>query len=175
MNEEKESRKKNAYGLTDKEFEFLNAYVNVTNFNVAEAMKQAGYAYASDNDARRHGRVILAKSNAKRRLSELLKEREHTIASDSLAVLEKLKELAFPKPNSDIPITITLRALELLGKHHQMFTERQIIETKNDAGEIAKALFKKSFQEEHPDRVDNNLVEFPMEATNNEILTEDSE
>lgn len=121
--------------LTTKQELFVNAYLGAANGNASEAARQAGYATPGPE-----GHRLLKNAEIAARVSQRLEE--SAISADQ--VLQELASVAMApwhdfvevtgraksgeatKVRSDIASKV--KALELLGKHHQLFTEKQTID-----------------------------------------------
>jgi phage terminase small subunit len=124
--------------LTDRQEAFVTAYLTTARFNAAEAARQAGYAASG---ARQEGCRLLADARIRGRIDEYLKATSLT-AAEILAELTKVAlaptthfmqvlqaEYTDEQGRKHPAIIRTdygakLKALELLGKYHGLFTEK---------------------------------------------------
>lgn len=121
--------------LTLKQERFIAAYLGEAKGNATEAARKAGYAGNTDT-LKVDGARLLANANIRARIDEVLQ-------AESMSSAEVLRELtdvakaewgAFvlyttdPKTGQEIPVKMDLggkvKALELLGKYHKMFTDK---------------------------------------------------
>lgn len=119
--------------LSAKQEMFVLAYVGRASFNAAEAARQAGY---SARTADRQGSRLLKNAEISARVREMLE----ATALSSAEILAHLAAIA-TAPWSDfvteryhprtgevierrMDLSAKVRALELLGKHHQLFTDK---------------------------------------------------
>ena len=100
--------------LTNKQRVFVEQYLRTS--NASEAARQAGYAHPGPE-----GHRLL--KNVK--IQTLIEARITDIAMDANEVLERLANGIRQSTKFDAN---TIRALELLGKHHKLFTERHEVE-----------------------------------------------
>ncbi len=88
----------------------------LTGKNATKAAEAAGYA---PKNARQQGSLLLTKSHIKKYLAELSDKAEKNSIMSGVEVLQMLTKIATKAPKS----TDCLKALDLLGKHHKLFTE----------------------------------------------------
>lgn len=104
--------------LTHKQKLFALAYLGEANGNATEAARLAGYR---GND------VTLAsvglENLRKPQISALIEARLSEAAMSGLDILRRLTGIA-RREGDDVTVKDQLRALELLGKHHRLFTDR---------------------------------------------------
>lgn len=104
--------------LTHKQELFVNAYLGEAKGNATEAARLAGY---NGNDVTL-GQVG-AENLKKPQIAELIEKRTSEAAMSATEVLQKLSEIA-NRERSDIATRDQIKALELLGRHHKLFTDR---------------------------------------------------
>ena len=97
--------------LTNKRIAFVEHYLSC--WNASEAARRASYAHPGTE-----GHRLLQNDEIKAHIEVRLTE----IALSADMVLARLTALVSERD------VITLRALELLGKHHKLFTERHEVE-----------------------------------------------
>lgn len=114
--------------LTFKQEAFVNEYL--VDLNATEAAVRAGY---SEKTAGKIGSENLKKPEISMAIAEKMKQRESRTQITQDFVLTELYEIARKEasdfPESDLKYSNKLKALELLGKHLGMFTERLNVET----------------------------------------------
>lgn len=150
-------------GITDNQKNFCMNYVFLTALDPYKAYELAGYAIPEGLDDRTkkqwiHKNVMRTLNSTKVRkyLTKLREEMENQLLVDRLYVTKKLKE--FVEGNAAEGTKI--KALELLGKSMSMFSDKQVIETAEDPGKIAKEAFEMR---------KNNIIGFrSKEGTNDE-------
>lgn len=113
--------------LTHKQELFVNAYLGEAKGNATEAARLAGY---NGNDVTLG--AVGAENLKKPQIAELIERRTSEAAMSAAEVLQKLSGIA-SREGSDITTRDQIKALELLGRHHKLFTDR--IEHKH-TGEI---------------------------------------
>jgi phage terminase small subunit len=105
-------------GLSLKQQKFIDAYLGAANGNGTKAAQLAGYkgspqtlkAVASEN---------LAKPNLAREIQKRLKT-----AMTGDEVLQELSDLASADCDEPVRVSDKLKALELMGKNHKLFTDK---------------------------------------------------
>jgi phage terminase small subunit len=105
-------------GLSIKQQKFIDAYLGVANGNGTKAAQLAGYrgspqtlkAVASEN---------LTKPDIAREVQKRLKL---TMTGDE--VLQELSDVASADCDEPVRVSDKLKALELMGKHHKLFTDK---------------------------------------------------
>ena len=97
--------------LTNKRIAFVEEYLSY--WNASEAARRAGYAHRSE------GSRLLANAD----IQAYIKLRLADMQMSANEVLNRLADHA-----RDDSKGVSLRALELLGKHHKLFTERHEVE-----------------------------------------------
>lgn len=111
------------------------------NFNAVEAYLAAGFVDQGSIDANRRQVLYLFRlAHVRKRIKELIDERNQQIVVDQLWVVKSLKDLARKSATDSVKV----RALELLGKHLDLFTERHVLEDASAPAELAKAAFERS-------------------------------
>lgn len=107
-------------GLNHKQQLFVEAYLGAANGNATEAARIAGY-----RQPQMHGSRLMKNDEIASRVSA----RVDDAAMTADAVLSELAAVARIKWDSDPKaVQNKVRALELLGKHHKLFTEKQEVE-----------------------------------------------
>ena len=99
--------------LTDKQRVFVEEYLRC--WNATEAARRAGY---SERWLHTNASKLLQDT----RIQELIKERLTDVTMSADEVLQRLAQKARGDDRD------TLKALELVGKHHKLFTERHEID-----------------------------------------------
>lgn len=155
------------YKLTDKQRLFAEYYVYVTGLDGPAAVKLAEYSTINENykfasedmkeiyDTRQTNKIardLLDNKKVLGYIGELRKNLENHLIVDKLWVLDNLKKLAMSGCE-----TTKIRALELIGKSMEMFTEKTKVESVEDPGAIAREAFKKRME---------NTVEFKKRQEN---------
>lgn len=117
--------------MTPKAVLFVTEYLR--NFNATEAATAAGY---SEKTAYSQGSRLLKEPEIQAMVRERLRERIEKIDLTAGVVLDKLKGIAFDYAAKDAD---RIKALELLGRHLQLFTDINInITLAKKAEEYAK-------------------------------------
>lgn len=120
--------------LTLKQRRFAEHYVGEAQGNAKRAAELAGYNYSSEDSLKQMGYQLLNKPNVSAAIVEMTEEN----ACSSAQILHELASIAFAPFNEYIEIltrhgeTIRVKmdlaskvkALELLGKNHQLFREK---------------------------------------------------
>lgn len=104
--------------LTHKQELFVNAYLGEAKGNATEAARLAGYK-GSEQVLRQVGYENLTKPD----IAALVEKRTSETAMSASEVLQKLSEIA-NRQGADIATRDQLKALELIGRHHKLFTDR---------------------------------------------------
>ena len=104
--------------LTHKQELFVNAYLGEAKGNAAEAARLAGYK-GNDQVLSQVGYENLRKPD----ISALVEKRTSETAMSATEVLQKLSEIA-NRERDDIATRDQIKALELIGRHHKLFTDR---------------------------------------------------
>ena len=131
---------KNGRRLTKRQKEFCEYFIQSDTLNVAEAMKKAGYS-AITIDKKSYD--MLRNPLVAQYIERLQNARRTRMRIDSDEVIRRLIRIA-TKAEDESEYHAALRALELLGKHLQLFTDKQILEIKNpfssgvDKGDIER-------------------------------------
>ena len=131
--------------LTDKRRAFVTYYLRT--FNATEAARLANYAHPNKLGPRLiHEPTI--RSAVRKRMTELAMSAEEVVAR--LAMIAKGGKYG----ENDVSIRDALRALELLGKTHKLFTEKLIVSWQEElraAGvpesEVFENMVQKAFEE----------------------------
>lgn len=114
--------------LTDKQRRFISEYL--VDLNATQACIRAGY---SAKNADKIGPELLGKTRVAEEIREEIAKRSKRTEITQDYVLKSLKEIADKEasdfPESDLKYSNKLKALELLGKHLGMFTERLNVES----------------------------------------------
>lgn len=126
--------------LTKQQKDFCYNYVYITDFEPISAIKMAGYNVSDDNSAHAIKRELLRNPKVKAHISDLIHERDADTALDKVFVIEKLKKVIKETEKNYNP---HLKALELLGKHLGMFSEKEGNKEKETPSNRAKELFNK--------------------------------
>lgn len=156
--------------LTPKQRSFAENYVFVTGLDPNAAIELSEYVldYKNENYSEEMMEIYRQKRKA-HLIRELLNnpkvlnyikilrdELENQLIVDKLWVIKKLKTLATQGSEN-----VQLKATELLGKHLEMFTEKQKIEGVEDPAEIVRKAY-----EIRKKREKENILEFKKEGTN---------
>jgi hypothetical protein len=103
-------------GLSSREMIFVYAYV-ANGGIVGEAKREAGY--------RRGGRSPLVKPAVRAAIRDVTKKQLRKLGVDARDTIAELGAIAFaPLGDEAVPILAKIKALELLGKHQALFTEK---------------------------------------------------
>lgn len=122
--------------LTEKQKRFCEEYL--IDLNATQAATRAGYKNAEI------GRQLITKNNILAYLKELRKKQSERTGINADTVLKELKKIALAE--ADISGKEKIKALELLGKHLGMFSERK--EESNENSEIIFNIIPASQREE---------------------------
>jgi phage terminase small subunit len=106
--------------LNHKQQLFVEAYLGVANGNATEAARIAGYKQPHSQGPRLLENVEIA-SRVAARVDDAAMTADAVLSE--LAAVARIKWDADPKA-----VQNKVRALELLGKHHKLFTEKQEVE-----------------------------------------------
>jgi phage terminase small subunit len=109
--------------LTLKQNLFCIEYIK--DFNATRAAKAAGY---SEYTARQMGSENLSKPYIAEFIREKMEERSKKLELDAQWVLKRLK-IEAQGEGQDTNSTARVRAVELVGKHLQMFTDRHHVDS----------------------------------------------
>lgn len=104
--------------LTDKQLMFCQEYL--LDLNATQAAIRAGYSAHTANE---QGSRLLTNVSVQGKLTELLNARSKKIKIDANQVLAEILKLAMASPE-EIKPSDKIKALELLGKHLKLFTDR---------------------------------------------------
>jgi len=129
--------------LTDKEKAFCEIYVWFSNFDIETAMRMAGYTYATRRDFVAAGRKLLKNQHIHNHIALLVEERNGALTMDKFYVIEKLKREFIE--NDKVGESNKLRALELLGKHMDMWSEKKVVNPVQTEADHVKQSFEKRF------------------------------
>ena len=113
--------------LTAKQEAFCREYC--VDFNATQAAIRAGY---SERSANQMAAENMAKHGVKERIAELQKTHNKKIDLNREYVINNIQEIAELAKN-DANFNAALKALELLGKHLAIFTEKKEITGKDGA------------------------------------------
>jgi phage terminase small subunit len=105
-----------ATGLTEKQKQFCREYLK--DFNGTQAAIRCGY---SENSAKQIASENLTKLDIVTYLNTLLQEKAN---NDNITISEIIKDLKDIKKNTSEKTSDRLKALELLGRYLQMFTDK---------------------------------------------------
>ena len=121
--------------LTHKQELFVAAYLGEAHGNATEAARIAGYKSPAD-----YGQQLLRKTHIAARVKE--KVEEFNVSADR--VLQELADVGLSEWRDHVEVlartqdgkplrvkmdlTNKVKALELLGKYHQLFTEKQVVD-----------------------------------------------
>lgn len=133
--------------LTEKQERFVTEYL--VDLNAAAAARRAGY---SDNSASEQGYQLLQKTSVRQAVQDAMHERELRTQVTQDKVVQELSAIAFrdASDGSDTELRYCnkLRALELLGKHLGMFTDRVEANVSPMAFDVVPLSRRKSLLEE---------------------------
>lgn len=123
--------------LTEKQKRFCEEYL--IDLNATQSYVRAGYKAKSNEIARVESHKLLTKPNIQQYIEELRSEQSKRTEITADKVLEELGSVAF---NKDIECIgrDKVKALELLGQHLGMFTEKVSIATEDKLPELLSAL-----------------------------------
>ena len=117
--------------MNDKQETFCREYV--LDFNATQAAIRAGYAEAG---SRTQGSRLLAHPNIQARIEELKGERYEKLDISKERILGELSDVAFVEleekapgvhevnPRNRVDMAHKLKALEMLGRYHTMFSDK---------------------------------------------------
>jgi phage terminase small subunit len=113
--------------LNDRQRLFVRHYI--ATLNATEAYKRAGYTASTDNVAAVEGHKLLRKPNVAEAVAEGVEEKMSKADISAERILDELASIAFLTPEQldalkSIKGNEKMRALELLGKYHTLFTDR---------------------------------------------------
>lgn len=151
MSEDKFEKLAEEYKLTQLQKAFAEYYVYVTGLDGPAAVELAGYKLDKDFEGydertaevfkrkaiSSRARELLDNPKVTKYINALRTNLENHLIVDKLWVIKNLKDLAMTGTE-----TTRIRALELLGKNLEMFTDRQKIEDVGNPGEIAQKAFE---------------------------------
>ena len=108
-------------GLTDKEQALVDNYLS-NGFHMGLAAQAAGYNCKDSVQFSKQGSEVLAKRRVSAILDKKKQEIEQECRLSRLDLLEMTAKIAETGSNAD-----KLRAIDLLGKYHNLFTDKQEI------------------------------------------------
>ena len=115
--------------MRDKHKQFADEYL--IDLNATRAYKAVYTSVKSDEAARVNASRLLTNANIKAYVDEKKKERSEETGITAKMVVEELAQIGFADSavacGLEIRANDKLKALELLGKHLGMFTEKQIV------------------------------------------------
>lgn len=91
--------------------------------NATKAYKSAYPNVTNNNTAKTNGSRLLTKANVSEYISDRLAEKKSSLIATQDEVLERLTEIMRGESN-EIKIADSLKAAELLGKYHTLFTDK---------------------------------------------------
>ena len=144
-------------GLTEKQEGFCINYVYYTGLNAKEALGLAGYKYTGVHQSKII-QQLFRNPKVKKRINELIEERNNEILVDKLWEIKKLKTMA-ESANSDMA---QIKAIELLGKTMNIFSETHVYENREDPGKVIREARRK--RQEQTD-IDNHEKTIPFPQT----------
>lgn len=116
--------------LTTKQQRFVDAYCGGARFNKAKAARMAGYA---EKSAKYQGRNLFAMPHVRAEIEAILAD----ISLSAPEVLAELTDVAMRRLDEEVEVrrygeelsarmdaSAKMKALELLGKHHKLFTDK---------------------------------------------------
>lgn len=126
--------------LTEKQKRFCEEYL--IDLNATQAYLRAGYKAKSNEIARVESHKLLTKPNIQQYIEELRAEQSKRTEITADKVLEELGSVAF---NKDIECIgrDKVKALELIGQHLGMFTEKVSITKEEEIPKLLDALKEK--------------------------------
>jgi phage terminase small subunit len=121
------------YGLTEKQRRFCEEYL--VDLNATQAATRAGY---SPKTAYRIGHELLQKTSVQECVRGLRAEQSKRTCITADDVVNELKNVAFAQ--AEILGRDKVKALELLGKHLGMFTDRVSVVDEDEIPKLLEAL-----------------------------------
>lgn len=103
--------------LSPKQKAFCEEYI--TDFNGSAACVRVGYSAKASKE---QASLLLTKTNINKYIAELLEKRTIKTELSAQWVLDELGKIA--KDDNDKTLPQKIKALELIGKHFSMFTEK---------------------------------------------------
>lgn len=123
--------------LTEKQKRFCEEYL--IDLNATQAYIRAGYKAKSNEIARVESHKLLTKPNIQHYIEELRSEQSKRTEITADKVLEELGAVAFNREIECIGRD-KVKALELIGQHLGMFTEKVSVTTEDKLPELLSAL-----------------------------------
>ena len=105
--------------LTNKQSRFVEEYL--IDLNATQAAIRAGY---SEKTARSQGQRLLTNVDIQERFKGQIEQRSERTEITADRVIQALADIAYT--DEDIRLGDRIRALELLGKHHALFSDKLI-------------------------------------------------
>lgn len=124
-------------GINPKQELFIEAYLGEAKFNATEAARIAGYGQPQMHGSRLMKNAEIA-SRVRERLDEAAMKADEVLAELAAIARAPWKDFLAVEMRDGQPVGATLllkdkiRALELLGKHHKLFVEKQEITGPNN-------------------------------------------
>jgi hypothetical protein len=144
FNEQEEkynSHERNEYGLSPKQEQFAQAYVFLTNFDARQSAEIAGYKNKSKTNKINTAKNLVNNPKVKKRIKQLVSQRDEMIVVDKHWVLKKLKEIV--DGNEGRP-SVQLKALDMLAKSVKLYGDDVDSENNNtNAAQLMQATFEK--------------------------------
>jgi phage terminase small subunit len=122
--------------LTEKQKRFCEEYL--IDLNATQAYIRAGYKATNNKVAEANARKLLAKYSVSEYIKELREKQSERTEITADEVIKELKTVAFA--DTKLQGKDKVRALELLGQHLGMFTEKVSVTTENKLPELLEAL-----------------------------------
>lgn len=127
--------------LTKKQERFCEEYL--IDLNATQAYIRAGYSAKSSDTARVESSKLLTKPNIQQRIAELQKEQSDRTGITADTVLKELEKIAMS--DTEISGKEKLKALELLGKHLDIFDKKEISKKNENYSGISASLIAPAF------------------------------
>ncbi len=105
--------------MTRRQKLFVKEYL--IDLNATQAAIRAGY---SKKTAGRTGYENLKKPEIAKAIQKAMNDRAEKLDISDERILKEIAEMAFAEPTKELNYSIKLKALELLGKHKVLFTEK---------------------------------------------------
>ena len=129
--------------LTKKQQRFCEEYL--IDLNATQAYIRAGYSAKSTDTARVESSKLLTKPNIQQKISELQKEQSERTGVTADKVLKELEKIAMS--DTEISGKEKIKALELLGKHLDIFERKEAEKENGIYNGIPASLISPSFSE----------------------------